>query len=179
MHTPITALAAPQHGVDELVRRELGLRVRAEDCDVLMQAAWRHADRGMPEEAEQDCRKAIAIAAFDPRPYYLLAQLAQECGDATQAKTLLTKAIYLDTSFMAACLELCALHAQAGENEIVRLVVSILPGRAGFLRTGHGPGATSARRLNQAGSPSHHPRAESKVSILVFLFPPEAKDHAS
>lgn len=90
------------------------------DCDRLMQAAWRDADRGMPDEAERDCRKAIAIAAFDPRPYYLLAQLAQERGDAMQSKILLKKVIYLDPSFIAAYLELGALHAQAGDGERAR-----------------------------------------------------------
>ena len=92
----------------------------AKGCDVLMQTAWRYADRGMPGEAEQDCRNAIAIAAFDPRPYYLLAQLAQERGDPAQAKSLLKKVIYLDPSFIAAYLELGALHAQAGDNELSR-----------------------------------------------------------
>jgi chemotaxis protein methyltransferase CheR len=92
----------------------------AEDCDRLLQSAWRHADRGMPDAAEQDCRKAIALAALDPRPYYLLAQLAQERGDEMQAKTLLTKVIYLDPSFIAAYLELGTLHAQAGERDRAR-----------------------------------------------------------
>lgn len=90
------------------------------DVDRLMQAAWRDADRGMPAAAEQDCRKAIALAAFDPRPYYLLAQLAQESGDPMQAKTLLTKVIYLDPSFIAAYLELGDLHAQVGEHDRAR-----------------------------------------------------------
>ena len=91
-----------------------------EDCDRLLQAAWRHADRGMAEEAERDCRKAVALAAFDPRPYYLLAQLAQERGDEMQAKSLLKKVIYLDPSFIAAYLELGALHAQASESDRAR-----------------------------------------------------------
>lgn len=109
----------------------------AEDCDRLMQAAWRHADRGMSEEAKEDCRRAIALAAFDPRPYYLLAQLAQERGDAAQAKVLLKKVIYLDPSFIAAYLELGALHAQASENdracrmyETARAALSKLPAKA-------------------------------------------------
>jgi chemotaxis protein methyltransferase CheR len=92
----------------------------AEDRDRLMQSAWRHADRGMHDEAQDECRKAIAIGAFDPRPYYLLAQLAQERGDVMQAKTLLKKVTYLEPSFIAAYLELGALHAQAGENERAR-----------------------------------------------------------
>ncbi len=92
----------------------------AEGCDRLMQSAWRDADRGMPDAAEQECRMAIALSAFDPRPYYLLAQLAQERGDATQAKGLLKKVIYLDPSFLAAYLELGALHARAGDIELSR-----------------------------------------------------------
>lgn len=91
-----------------------------EDCGQLMQAAWRHADRGLREQAEQDCRQVITRAAFDPRPYFLLAQLAQERGDVIEAKTLLKKAIYLDPSFVAAYLELGALHAQAGEDQRAR-----------------------------------------------------------
>lgn len=92
----------------------------AGDCDRLMQSAWRHADRGMHDEAQDECRKAIAVGAFDPRPYYLLAQLAQERGDVMQAKFLLKKVTYLEPSFIAAYLELGALHAQAGENERAR-----------------------------------------------------------
>ncbi|MBI4292335.1 MAG: response regulator [Betaproteobacteria bacterium] len=88
--------------------------------DQLLEQGWRHANRGMPDAADEDCRKAIAIAAFDPRPYYLLAQLAQERGDTAQAKTLLKKVIYLDPSFVAAYLELGALHEQDGEDERAR-----------------------------------------------------------
>lgn len=105
-----------------------------DDCDRLLQAAWQHADRGMPDEAAEDCRKAIAVAAFEPRPYFLLAQLAQEHGDTAQAKTLLNKVIYLDPHFIAAYLELGGLHAQDGDNprarrmyETVRSALSKLP----------------------------------------------------
>ena len=89
----------------------------AEACDRLMQAARRHADRGMPEAAEQDCRNAITLDALDARPYYLLAQLAQERAAPAEAKRLLNKVVYLDPSFIAAYLDLAALHAQNGELE--------------------------------------------------------------
>jgi chemotaxis protein methyltransferase CheR len=92
----------------------------AQDYDQLMQTAWRDADGGMPAKAEENCRKAIAVAAFDPRPHFLLAQLAQERGDPIQAKTSLKKVIYLDPSFIAAYLELGAVYAQAGENDRAR-----------------------------------------------------------
>jgi chemotaxis protein methyltransferase CheR len=92
----------------------------AADCERLIESARRHADRGRPDAAAADCRKAIAVSGFDPRPYFLLAQLAQERGDANEAKTLLKKVIYLDPSFVAAYLELGALHAQAGESGSAR-----------------------------------------------------------
>ena len=126
---PMPAIAAwpPLLGTERQVPRaehraitSVPAGVSTEDYDRLMQAAWRHADRGMPDIAEQDCRKAIVLAAFDPRPYYLLAQLAQERGDPMQAKTLLKKVIYLDPSFIAAYLELGDLHAQAGEHDRAR-----------------------------------------------------------
>lgn len=90
------------------------------NIDQLMQTARQHANGGRSEQAEQDCRKAIALADLDPRPYFLLAQLAQARGDRTEAKTLLKKVIYLDASFVAACLELGALHSQDGEHERAR-----------------------------------------------------------
>ena len=86
-----------------------------EDIETLMGAAWREANRGARDAAEQTCRKAIVTAGFDPRPYYLLAQLAQEHGDAAETKALLKKAIYLDPGFVAAYLELGALYACEGD----------------------------------------------------------------
>jgi chemotaxis protein methyltransferase CheR len=90
--------------------------VANEDCGQIMQSAWRHADRGMPAEAERDCRKASALDALDPRPYYLLAQLAQERGDPLQAKSLLKKVVYLDPFHIPAYLELGALYAQTDDH---------------------------------------------------------------
>jgi chemotaxis protein methyltransferase CheR len=86
------------------------------DAGALVESAWRHADRGRRGEAERDCRRAIALAGFDPRPYYVLAQLAQEGGDVDEAKALLKKVLYLDSSFVAAHLELAALYEQVGDR---------------------------------------------------------------
>lgn len=89
--------------------------VATPDGTALMQAAWRHADAGHPAAAEQACQQAIGLDAFDPQPYFLLAQLAQERGDTSQVKALLTNVIYLEPDFIAAYLELGAWHTQAGE----------------------------------------------------------------
>jgi chemotaxis protein methyltransferase CheR len=78
--------------------------------EALLAAAWLEANRGARDAAAATCRKATAIAGFDPRPYYLLAQLALERGNAEETKTLLKKVIYLDPSFIAAYMDLGALY---------------------------------------------------------------------
>ena len=65
--------------------------------------------------AEQMCRKALAINPLAAAPYFLLAQLAQVKGDFELAKECLNKAIYLDSRFVAAYLELAALCERAGD----------------------------------------------------------------
>jgi chemotaxis protein methyltransferase CheR len=92
----------------------------APDASQLIESAWRHADRGRRDEAARECRRAIDAAPFDPRPYHLLALLAQERGEPAEAIALLKKAVYLDPSQVAASLELAALLAQAGEPEAAR-----------------------------------------------------------
>ena len=91
-----------------------------EGLEALMQAAWGLANRGACDAAAAACRNATAIAALDPRPYYLLAQLAQERGNAEEAKTMLKKVIYLESSFIAAYLELGALYEKEGDAERAR-----------------------------------------------------------
>jgi len=132
LQTAVVARQTPRYEQPALAKKPPAPPI--EDCDLLVQTAWRHADRGRPDEAEGNCRKAIAIAAFDPRPYFLLAQLAQERGDSAQAKSLLNKAIYLDPNFIAAYLELGGLHAQDGDHprarrmyEAVRAALTRLP----------------------------------------------------
>ena len=132
LQIPVEARQMPRFEQSALAKKPPAPPI--EDCDLLVQTAWRHADRGRPDEAAENCRKAIAIAAFDPRPYFLLAQLAQERGDSTEAKFLLNKAVYLDPNFIAAYLELGSLHAQAGDQvraqrlyETVRAALTKLP----------------------------------------------------
>ena len=89
----------------------------AEDLEAMMISAWREANRGARDAAEKTCLKVTAVAPFDPRPYYLLAQLAQERGEVEDAKVFLKKIIYLDRSFIAAYLELGALYECEGNAE--------------------------------------------------------------
>lgn len=81
----------------------------------LLDRAWALADRGLASEAEAACAQAIAAAPFDPWPYYLQAQLAQEAGRPLQARQWLKKVIYLDPKLVSAYLELSALFEQDGE----------------------------------------------------------------
>ena len=61
------------------------------------------------------CHKILAAAPLVAAPYFLLAQLAQLKGNFEQAKECLNKAIYLDSRFVAAYLELAALCERADD----------------------------------------------------------------
>lgn len=82
-----------------------------------MQQAWRQADRGQVDAALGTCREVMALAPFDPWPYYLQAQLAQESGDHAQTKALLNQALYLDPQLVPAYLELAALLETDGARD--------------------------------------------------------------
>lgn len=107
--------AAPSAGVVPPAVPALASALASPSVDSLMQAAWRHADAGMLAAAQRDCAAASMSDALDPRPHYLLAQLAQQRGDVAQAVRLLNKVLYLDPGCIAAYLELGALHAQVGD----------------------------------------------------------------
>lgn len=77
--------------------------------EALLKDARVHADCGEFDKAEQMCRKALVANPLASAPYFLLAQLAQIKGDFELAKECLNKAIYLDSRFVAAYLELAAL----------------------------------------------------------------------
>lgn len=83
--------------------------------EVLLKEARAHADRGEFDLAEQLCHKALAVNPLAAAPYFLLAQLAQVKADLNQAKECLNKAIYLDSHFVAAYLELAALCERADD----------------------------------------------------------------
>jgi chemotaxis protein methyltransferase CheR len=82
---------------------------------VLLKEARAHADRGDFDLAELNCRNALVVNPFAAAPYFLLAQLARIKGDFNLAKECLAKAIYLDSRFVAAYLELAALCERADE----------------------------------------------------------------
>src|SRR3989338_4118160 len=83
---------------------------------LLLKEARAHADRAEYDQAEQMCHKILAAAPLVAAPYFLLAQLAQLKGNFEQAKEYLNKAIYLDSHFIAAHLELAALYERAGDT---------------------------------------------------------------
>lgn len=83
--------------------------------EVLLKEARAHADRGEFDLAELICRKALVVNPLAAAPYFLLAQLAQIKGDFNPAKECLNKAIYLDSRYVAAYLELAALCERADD----------------------------------------------------------------
>lgn len=88
--------------------------------DALLARAWRDADRGAADAARTACERVIAVSPLDPRPYFLLAQLAEERGAFEEARSLLRKVLYLDSRFVVAHLELADLCARTGDARRAR-----------------------------------------------------------
>lgn len=87
----------------------------ARNDEILLKDARAHAGRGDFDLAEQECRAVLDDYPIAAAPYFLLAQLAQVKGDFELAREWLNKAIYLDSHFVAAYLELAALCERAGD----------------------------------------------------------------
>ena len=88
--------------------------------DEVLAQAWRDADRGAAQAARAACERVIAVSPLDPRPYFLLAQLAEERGAIDEARTLLRKVLYLDPGFVVAHLELADLCVRTGDARRAR-----------------------------------------------------------
>ncbi len=88
------------------------------DAEQLLALARAFADSGEYDQAEQACRKALALAPLAPGPYFLLAQLAQLKADFKLAVELLNKTLYLDPRNVAAALELASLWER--DNNLAR-----------------------------------------------------------
>jgi len=77
-----------------------------EGFGALLLMAGDFANRGEYDRAVLSCREAAAMDIGSPLPYLLLAQIAESTGNNDDAKNYLKKAIYLDTDFAAAYIEL-------------------------------------------------------------------------
>ncbi|NMG45015.1 hypothetical protein GPA22_14905 [Aromatoleum toluvorans] len=87
----------------------------AAGADEMLAQAWRAADRGAAQTARAACEQVLAVSPLDPRPYFLLAKLAEERRAIDEAQTLLRKVLYLDPGFVAAHLELADLCTRSGD----------------------------------------------------------------
>lgn len=87
-----------------------------ETAEPEMQQAWQYANQGQWDRAAKSCGKMIEKNPLVAEPHYLLALLAQERGDSAAAEDLLKKVIYLDSSFIAAYLDLGDLYARRGDD---------------------------------------------------------------
>lgn len=75
------------------------------------------ANMGDQSGAEALCRRLVRQSPLCADAYYILAQLAQECNHADQARELLQKVIYLAPEFIAAHMDLAGIYQFAGESE--------------------------------------------------------------
>jgi chemotaxis protein methyltransferase CheR len=80
--------------------------------------AQAYANLGQHAKAVLSCRRALDIDPFALSPYYLLAHVAEEQGDLSEAKNCWKKVLYLSPSSIAAYLELGALYER--EHDAIR-----------------------------------------------------------
>lgn len=77
--------------------------------------AQAYANQGSLDQAIAACEQAIRLNSDCLDPLYLLAQIAEEQNDLKQAKTLLRKILYLDSTAVAAYIDLGTLYVNEGE----------------------------------------------------------------
>jgi len=68
------------------------------------------ANTGDHDWASWACRRALEELPFAPEPYFLLAQIAEEQGQWSEAKELLKKSLYVAPQFVPAYLELASVY---------------------------------------------------------------------
>ncbi|NCQ29958.1 MAG: hypothetical protein GW802_21455 [Armatimonadetes bacterium] len=114
--TELRALLAAGDSRAAAAAAERLLEQGGEDSQVLCLAAEAYGNMAQRDQAEAHCRRAVTAAPLAARPHYLLAQLAQERGDADAAKALLKTVLYLEAKHLPAYLELGDLHAREGNE---------------------------------------------------------------
>jgi chemotaxis protein methyltransferase CheR len=77
--------------------------------------AQAYANQGHLDLASAACEQSCRLNSDCLEPLYLLAQIAEEQNDLKQAKTLLRKILYLDTTAVAAYIDLGTLYVNEGE----------------------------------------------------------------
>lgn len=102
----------------EVIERARSLALKGRPlAEALLLAGRSLANQGRLEDAEQACLQALEQHEFYPAPYWLLAQIALERDGREQAKEFLSRALYLDGTFIAAYLDLARLYADEGDAE--------------------------------------------------------------
>ncbi|MBI4716159.1 MAG: tetratricopeptide repeat protein [Nitrospirae bacterium] len=89
-----------------------------QDPEALCRLGEAFANRGDHDRAVASLKKAIAADPLAPRPYYLLAHVAEERGERAVTRENLKKVLYLDPGFLPAYFELAALYE--GENDFAK-----------------------------------------------------------
>jgi len=80
-----------------------------------IELAQEYADRGEYKKAEEGCKRALETEPYSARCYYLLSQVSEAQGMGDEATEFLKKAIYLDSSFVAAYIELGYTYDRQGD----------------------------------------------------------------
>lgn len=90
----------------------------------LVDTARASAEHGMLDQAEVDCRKAIAAARMRTEPYYLLGTIKDAQGDALAARDAFRQVLYLDRTHIPAHLALAASYRRSGRLDLAEQTTS-------------------------------------------------------
>ncbi len=108
-------------------RKASGILVAAESAsldELSLETAWRLADDGSLEEAEQICDRLLASGAARPEHYFLKGLLSQAMNRLEAAEDLFRKTLYLDSDHYLALLHMSALYEHRGDHskgELLRM----------------------------------------------------------
>lgn len=87
------------------------------DLAALCLAAQAHANSGRYDQAAEYCRSALKLNTFATLPFHILARIAEELGDRSEAKLLLKKVSYLAPMLIMPYVELGAIYEHEGDTE--------------------------------------------------------------
>lgn len=108
--------AGPMNVVESPRRAETSAPPPPMTGDDLWLTTRRLADQGRVAEALTCCNRLIATHKMDPNAYYLRANLLLESGEPNEAKTALSRALYLNPEFVLAHFALGNLSRGSGDD---------------------------------------------------------------
>ncbi|MEO1131364.1 MAG: CheR family methyltransferase [Cyanobacteria bacterium J06639_1] len=92
-------------------------RSRPNCIEAILLTAQVYANRGETAAAKQQCQRALDLDSLSPEGWHLLARIAEEEGQTSEAKKYLKKIIYINPKWVTAYLDLGAMYEEEGDRD--------------------------------------------------------------